>query len=101
QRGCTDPDRIAVVEPDGAVVRFGELARDARRIANVLESRGMVRGDHIAAIVANSARALAAIAAAYECGLHYTPINFRLTPDEIAYVLADSGARACIADERF
>jgi long-chain acyl-CoA synthetase len=101
QRAEVEPDRIAVVEPDGSTVTFAEFARDTRRISRVLQAHGACRADHLCSMLPNGSRALEVIAAAWECGLHYTPLNFRLPGTEIAYVLGDCGATFFVADARF
>src|SRR5689334_16867279 len=39
--------------------------------------------------------------AALQAGWYYVPINYRLSPAEIAYILTDSEAKALISHERF
>ena len=39
--------------------------------------------------------------AAQQAGLYYVPINYRLAPPEIAYILKDSEAKLLISHERF
>ena len=39
--------------------------------------------------------------AALQAGFYYVPINYRLTPPEIAYILQDSEAKAFVSHERF
>jgi long-chain acyl-CoA synthetase len=40
-----DPDRIALIEPDGREVRAGELAADVNRLVHGLRARGRRRRD--------------------------------------------------------
>ena len=49
----------------------------------------------------NSTEALALFFAAAQTGLYVVPVNWHLTAAEVAYILADSGARAFVAHERF
>ena len=49
----------------------------------------------------NGAEMIAAYLAAGQAGFYLTPINHHLTAGEIGYILADSEAKAFIADERF
>ena len=49
----------------------------------------------------NSAEALALFFAAAQTGLYVVPVNWHLTAAEVAYILADSGARTFVAHERF
>ena len=49
----------------------------------------------------NSTEALALFFAAIQTGLYVVPVNWHLTAAEVAYILADSGAGAFMAHERF
>ncbi len=49
----------------------------------------------------NSTEALALFFAAIETGLYVVPVNWHLAAAEVAYILADSGAGAFVAHERF
>ena len=49
----------------------------------------------------NSTEALALFFAAIQTGLYVVPVNWHLTAAEVAYILADSGAGAFVAHERF
>ena len=97
----TMPDRTAVVDPDGTVVTYAELARDADRIGRGLQALGLGHGDTVAALLPNSATALAVYFAAIETGLYVVPVNWHLSAAEVAYILRDSGAKAFVAHERF
>ncbi|MGH9301181.1 MAG: acyl-CoA synthetase, partial [Acidimicrobiales bacterium] len=66
-----------------------------------LRSRGVSTGDVVAAVVPNGVEMLALYMAAMQSGWYLTPINHHLTGPEIAYILADSEAKAVIGHERF
>ena len=53
---------------------------------------------HIASLVGNRAEAVECVLGAMCAGLWITPVNHHLRADEIAHVLADSGARVVLAD---
>lgn len=76
--------------------RAGELERRSSGLARLLRSLGLRRGDVVAVLLENHVRYLEIAWAAQRSGLYYTAINWRLHPDEIAYILADCGARALI-----
>jgi long-chain acyl-CoA synthetase len=96
-----EPDRTAVVEPDGRVVTYAELAAEADRIGRGLQVEGLRTGDSIAVLVPNSAAMLAVYFAALQTGLYVVPVNWHLVGAEVAYILADSGARCLVAHERY
>jgi long-chain acyl-CoA synthetase len=96
-----DPDRIALIEPDGARVSAGRLAASVNQVVHGLRARGLGHGDVVAVLQPNGTPLVEVLLAAMQAGWHYTPINNHLTPSEVAFILADSGARAFVADERF
>ncbi|KZM68790.1 acyl-CoA synthetase [Nocardia terpenica] len=98
---ATAPERIAVVDPSGLRVSYGELAAQADRLARGLQAKGLQPGDVLVSMVHNCAEALAVYFAAYEAGLYIVAVNWHLTGPEVAYILGDSEAKVFIADERF
>jgi long-chain acyl-CoA synthetase len=95
------PDRPAVIEPDGTVVSYAELAGRADQIGRGLQALGLRPGDCVAGMLPNGSAALALFFAAMETGLYVVPVNWHLAAAEVAYILGDSGAGAFVADERF
>ena len=66
-----------------------------------LSSRGIGADDVVAVLMKNSAAFLDLAFAVSHIGAIFLPINFRLSPDEVAYIVENSGARILIADEEF
>jgi long-chain acyl-CoA synthetase len=95
------PDRLAVVEPDGGTVSYAELAARADQYGRGLQALGLRPGDCVAGMLPNSTEALALFFAAIQTGLYVVPVNWHLAAAEVAYILADSGAAAFVAHERF
>ncbi|GAA1638027.1 acyl-CoA synthetase [Actinoplanes couchii] len=95
------PQLVAIVEPGGRTLTYGELAAEADRIARGLRDAGLRTGDTIALLLPNGADILAGYFAAVQIGLHVVPLNWHLTAAELGYILRDCGARAFIADPRF
>ena len=90
-----------MIEPDGTVVSYAELAGRADQIGRGLQALGLRPGDCVAGMLPNSSAALALFFAAMETGLYVVPVNWHLAAAEVAYILGDSGAGAFVADERF
>jgi long-chain acyl-CoA synthetase len=95
-----EPDRLAVVDPDHAHISYGELYREANRLAHGLRQRGLGNGDVLATVLPNGVEAVALTLATAQIGLYLVPANYHLTGAEIGYLLADSGAKALVAHER-
>ncbi len=96
-----DPERVAIIEPEGGEVSAGELLARANQIVHGLRARGLVQGDAVALSLPNCATVLELYLAAMQAGWYITPLNTHLTDAEIAYVLCDSNAKAFFADTRF
>ncbi|HEY4278675.1 MAG TPA: AMP-binding protein [Conexibacter sp.] len=99
------PDKPAIVTVgvDGAeeVLTYGELDGRSTALAKVLRSAGLKPGDAYAVMAANHPRVSELYWAGQRSGLYYTPVNVRLSEDEIAYVLRNSHARAVIVAPRY
>lgn len=103
--GHWHPGHIAAQTPDRAAVLFdnwaltyGALDRDSRALAAMLHASGLEQGDVVAMLVGNRAEFFSIAWAAQRSGLYYLPIPTRLTTPEIAYILADSDAKAIFVD---
>ncbi|MDK2762089.1 MAG: AMP-binding protein [Sphingopyxis sp.] len=59
--------------------------------------RGVVEGDAVALLLRNDFAFFEASLAAQHLGAYAVPINWHGTPDEVAYVLIDCGARLLVA----
>jgi long-chain acyl-CoA synthetase len=95
------PGRTAVIDPDGRVVSYADLAREADRYGRGFQALGLKAGDTVAALLPNSVTALAVYFAAIETGLYVVPVNWHQVAAEVAHILTDSGAGAFVAHGRF
>jgi long-chain acyl-CoA synthetase len=100
-RAAADPNWTAVIEPDGTESSSGDLLARCHQLTSALQARGLQPGDGIAALVPNGSAAFEVMLAAAQGGWYLTPLNWHFAAPEIAYILADSGARAFFIDERF
>src|SRR5271154_5140322 len=90
-------DRTAVVDEPSEPGSYGtltyrELEARARGMALALDELGVEHGDRVAIVSPNSGRFLTSYFGVSGYGRTLVPINFRLTSDEIAYVVQHSGA---------
>ncbi|WP_027527763.1 acyl-CoA synthetase [Bradyrhizobium sp. Ec3.3] len=91
----TNPDRPALVmTATGEVVTYAELEDRSRRVANWLFDGGLRPGDVVGVLSDNSSWIFDIYWATQRSGLYLVPINYRLSPDEVDYMLANSGAAA-------
>ena len=70
-------------------------------LANFLRSAGIGRGDCIAILHPNGHEFLESYFAVAQLGAILNPLNVRLSPKELAFILKDSGASVLIASRRF
>ena len=77
-----------------ASMTYAELEDAANRLSQLFYAAGLRPGDHIAFCMENRIEFLPILWGAHYAGLYYTAISSRLTTDELAYILKDSGSRA-------
>src|SRR6201998_2331565 len=92
-----NPDKLAIIVREEAM-SYRVLDFSSRAAAASLRGRGLARGDVVAILAPNGAAFFVAAWAAQRSGLYYTPIGRHLQAGEIAYILADSGAKAVFID---
>jgi acyl-CoA synthetase (AMP-forming)/AMP-acid ligase II len=101
-RAFLNPDKEALY--DVAADRrfnFAELNRRANQACEALFSLGLAKGDRIALLAYNGHEFLECFFGPSKAGLVIMPLNWRLTADELAFILKDGGARAIIFDRDF
>ena len=91
------PARTAIVF-GAARISYGELSARVARTGGWLRQRGIGEGDVVAVLMKNSAAFIEIAIAVGHVGAVFLPINFRLSADEVGYIVANSGAKLLIAD---
>ena len=91
-------------EPDApggglGAVTYQRMRDLARAQAANLDQRGIGRGERVAVLSQNSGRLLTSFFGVSGFGRVLVPINFRLSPAEIEYILGHSGASMLLVDE--
>lgn len=96
--------RVGVVDepqqpaPPLGELTYRELAARARRQAARLDELGVGPGERVAVVSHNSARLLTSFFGVAGSGRVLVPINFRLRPEEVSYIVGHSGARVLYVD---
>jgi long-chain acyl-CoA synthetase len=93
-------DRPAVVDPHQPL-SYAELDILSDRIASGLPARGIQPGDHIGLYGLNSAAFVALYLGIQKAGAVVVPINLLYSPEEVAFILNDSEAKALIYFDHF
>lgn len=98
ERGArVHPQRVAIHLGTAPWARYGELAeRVARRAAGLRTRLGLAAGERVAVVMRNAPEYLEALYAIWWAGLVAVPVNAKLHAKEVAYIVADCGARHMI-----
>ena len=97
-------ERVGVVDepnqpaPSLEGLTYAEIGALARRQAAKLDELGIGFGDRVAIVSHNSARLLTSFFGVAGFGRVLVPVNFRLRPDEVRYIVQHSGARVLLVD---
>ncbi|MFH1537501.1 MAG: AMP-binding protein, partial [bacterium] len=91
KRVALNPGDTAVVFEDRRYT-YRELDARTNKLANALKSQGVKKGDRIGALMLNCSEFIDIYFALAKLGAIMVPVNFRLAPPEVAYILGDSGA---------
>jgi fatty-acyl-CoA synthase len=94
------PRRTAVVCNQDSFT-YAEFADRARRLAGGLRQVGVLPGDRVAFLSTNCHRLLEAYYGVLEAGAVLLPLNIRLIPNELAYILNDAGATILFVEKQF
>ena len=97
RRELTSGGKTALVDGD-IRLSYAELNGRVNRLCAALAGLGLVHGERLAILSLNRHQFVEVIFAAAKLGLILVPLNWRLSPRELAFILADSGARGLILD---
>src|SRR6476661_7586929 len=92
------PERCAL-KYRGEEISYAAFDQRIRTVGGWLASRRIGPDDVVAVLMKNSTAFLDIAFAASHIGAVFLPINFRLSADEVGYIVGNSGARILIADE--
>jgi fatty-acyl-CoA synthase len=93
-------DREAVVDGDLRLT-YGQFFERCDRWSAGLQALGIRPGDRVAYIAPNTHSHLAGYYAVPQIGAVLVPINYRLLPQDFAYIINHSGARIVCADSDY
>jgi len=80
---------------------FKELNERTNKLANGFLKSGLNKGDTIAILSNNSIEFMEVYVAAAKGGLIVTPLNFRLHPDDISFIINNSDSKWLLVESRF
>ncbi len=97
--------RHALMQPEATALRFRgqtttwrDLDRRVTSLAGALSRRGVRSGDRVLVLMLNRTEFVESVLAANLLGAIAVPVNFRMTPAEIAFLVGDCTARVVITE---
>ncbi|MGV0714422.1 fatty-acid--CoA ligase FadD5 [Mycolicibacterium sp. XJ662] len=98
--------RHALMQPDAVALRFlgrtttwRELDERVANLAGALSRRGVAFGDRVLILMLNRTEFIESFLAVNKLGAIAVPVNFRMTPPEIAFLVSDCQAKVVITEE--
>ncbi|MEV6770765.1 fatty-acid--CoA ligase FadD5 [Nocardia sp. NPDC051030] len=91
------PDHVAF-RCKGVDTTWSQLHERSEKFADALARRGVGFGDRVLLLALNYVEYIEAVMGINALGAIAVPVNFRLTPPEVAYIVADSGGKAIVTD---
>jgi fatty-acyl-CoA synthase len=94
-----EPERLAAVDlASGQRWTYAQLDRTVARCARVLAERGCQTGARVASLARNRVTLVVLHLACARIGAIYAPLNWRLSPAEIAALVEDAEPRLIVGD---
>ena len=94
------PDDVAFWTP-ARTWTFADLDRQSSRVAHGLSSLGIGRGARVACLTRHTVECVVLTQAACKIGAVCMPVNWRLAPREVGYIVGDGEAQLLMADAEF
>lgn len=94
------PQKTALI-CDGHETKYGALEAESDRCGRALRAAGLEPGSRIGYLGKESARYYELIYGCAKTGVVLVPVNWRLTPREVDYILRDAGCELVFAETAF
>lgn len=105
QNWCNQLARHALMQPDATAIRYlghsiswAELHQRVQALADALSRRGVGFGDRVLILMLNRPEYVESWLAINELRAIAIPVNFRMTPPEVAFLVENSGAKVAITE---
>ena len=95
KRTILTPDKEAVVDGEKRLT-YRQLNGRVNRLAKALQFLGLKSGDRLSILSTNCVEYVETIMAAAKLGVLLVPLNWRLTPTELTFILKDSGTETLL-----
>jgi len=94
------PDKTVFVYDDTRI-SFSELDKRGNSLVHGLWDMGVKKGDRVAILADICNQYVETLLALPKAGMVAIPMNYRFVPEELAYVINDSGAETIFVDDNF
>jgi fatty-acyl-CoA synthase len=98
RRAELNPERTALVFEEKETL-YGDFAERVRRQATLLREGGVCVGDRVGYLGFNHPALLETLFAAQTLGAIFVPLNFRLTAEELTFIINDAGIHTLVVDD--
>jgi acyl-CoA synthetase (AMP-forming)/AMP-acid ligase II len=99
-RARQHPQQVAIWH-EGRELTYADLDRRSNQVANALIAAGLEPGQRVCVLDKGHAAFLETVFGIVKAGGVYTPVNWRLAPPEIAFVINDAEAPLLFVGEAF
>ena len=101
-RARINPDVLAYIDGNLDLrLTFEELHNRVSQLSNAFINAGIEKGERVGLLAMNSAEFVESYFALGTIGAVVVPLNWRLVPDELEFILKDSGTKRLIFGEEF
>ncbi len=97
---CKYPDKLAVKDKNRSLT-YKEYNTRTNKLANGLYKRGLKKGDKIAVLLNNCVEFMELYAAAAKAGLIIVPLNFRLLPEDLYWIVRNAEVEMVIVEDKY
>lgn len=95
----TQPDKLAVISGE-VQLTYKQFNERINQLANGLSELGIRKGDRVNVLLLNTNELLETLFACAKIGAIFVPINFRLSAEEVEYIIRNSSGSVFIYDHR-
>lgn len=78
---------------------YTEWSDEVNRLANALSEQGVKKGDRVSTFLFNREELATSFFASAKLGAIFNPINFRLMPEEVAYIIEDAEPKVVLFEK--
>ncbi len=94
------PNKEAIVEPAKNIRwTYREWNDQVNKLASALQKSGVRKGDRVSTFLFNCQELATTLFACAKIGAVFNPINFRLKPQELAYILEDASPKVVLFEQ--